>query len=82
MTEPQDQTLPRSFLMRTGFSSHSIESKLSCRLCLNSLLGSFVFRRLCGLLLFFLGLLGLLCFRLGGLLLMPQGIFGFNLAQH
>lgn len=68
--------------MRTEFSSHSIESKLSRRLCLNSLLGAFVFCRLCGLLLFFLGLLDLLFFRLGGLLLMPQGIFGFNLAQY
>lgn len=68
--------------MRIEFSSRSIESKLSCRLCLNSLIGAFVFRRLCGLLLFFLGLLDLLCFRLSGLLLMPQGILGFNLAQH
>lgn len=58
MTEPQDQK--SLFLMRIEFSAHSIESKLSCRLCLNSLLGALVFRRLCGLLLFFLGLLGLL----------------------
>jgi hypothetical protein len=58
-TRPSLKT--RGSFLKNKLSPHSIESKLSCRLCLNNLIGGLFFRRLCVLFLFFLGLLTLLC---------------------